>query len=176
MTTVILRRVPISSLARILAIATAGMVAAACGSSPTGTYFGAVEPIFDRHSRTMADAEAAMFEETSKNAREGFVIGEDTGVAARLLPIFRATAVAVENDISEWDGIVVPVVTGDYHALVREAMSLRLDAMYTGVTALESVVAGDGVGDPLMEAESAMAEANVNIQKALDESDRIRGG
>lgn len=175
MTTAIFRRAPVSFLARMFAIASAGMVAAACGSSPTGTYFGAVEPIFDRHSRTMADAETAMFEATSKSARDVFVFGEDAGTVARLQSIFRATAVAVENDISEWDAVTVPLVTSDYHALVREAMSLRLDAMRTSIAAIEAVVAGNTVDDPLADAESAMAEANVTLQKALDESERIRG-
>ncbi|MCH8235929.1 MAG: hypothetical protein IIC29_07375 [Chloroflexi bacterium] len=175
MLTPILRQAPIRSMVRMFAIASAGMVAAACGSSPTGTYFGATDPIFDRHSRTMADAEASMFEATSANDAGLFTFGGDTVIAARLLPIFRDTAWVVEKDISEWDAIDVPVVTSDYHSLVREAMYLRLDAMQKGVIALEALTTGNGAGEPLADAESAMAKANVILQKALDESDRIRG-
>lgn len=175
MKTAILTGAPIRSLLGAFAIASAGIVAAACGSSPTGTYFIAVEPIVDRHSRTMADAEAKMFEVTSLSVRDVFVFGEDAGVAARLLPIFRDTAVAVDNDISDWDAIDAPVVTGDYHALVREAMSLRLDAMRVSVTALEAVVAGNNADGSLSDAESLMTEANITLQKAREESDRIRG-
>jgi len=74
----------------------------ACGSYEIGSYFDATDPILNRHSRTMADAEAAMFEQTSGTGGAVFAFGEDAGTASALLPIFRDAAVAIELDFAEW--------------------------------------------------------------------------
>lgn len=151
------------------------MVAAACGSSPTGTYFGAADPIFQRHSQTMVNAETKMSEATSTDDQDVFVLGARSGNAFRLLPIFRDTALAIESDIADWDAIDVPIVTSDYHSLIREVMSQRLAAMRVGITALQDIAAGNSADDPLTQAESAMDEANEILRMAVDEAKRIKG-
>ena len=133
------------------------MLIAACGSSEIGTYFDTTDPIFDRHSWTMADAEAAMFEQVSGSEGAIFTFGEDAGNASALLPIFRASAVAIERDLAERDDVDVPMIAGEYHALLREAMSLRLGAMRDGAIALELIANGQAVVDPFVEAEAAMS-------------------
>jgi hypothetical protein len=147
---------------------------AACGSSEIGSYFDTTDPIFDRHSRTMADAEAAMFEQTAGTGGAAFAFGQDTDTASALRPIFRDAAVAIERDIAEWDAVEVPTNAGEYHSLVREAMSLRLGAMRDGAIALELIANGQAVEDPLVEAEAAMSQANARLATALEKGDNIR--
>jgi hypothetical protein len=146
----------------------------ACGSYEIGSYFGTTDPILNRHSRTMADAEAAMFEQTSGTGGAVFAFGEDAGTASALLPIFRDAAVAIELDFAEWDGVEVPMNAGEYHSLVLEAMSLRLGAMRDGVIALELIANGQPVNDPFVEAEAAMSQANARLATALEKGDWIR--
>ena len=86
---------------------------AACASSETGTYFDTTDPVFDRHSRIMADAEAAMFEQTSGTGGAVFAFGEDEATANALLPIFRDAVSAIERDLAEWDGVEVPMNAGN---------------------------------------------------------------
>ena len=147
---------------------------AACGNSEIGSYFDTTDPIFDRHSRTMADAEAAMFEQTAGTGGAAFAFGEDAGIASALLPIFRDAAVAIERDIAEWDAVEVPTNAGEYHALVREAMSLRFGAMRDGTVALELIANGQAVEAPFVEAEAAMSQANARLATALEKGDKIR--
>lgn len=147
---------------------------AACGSSETGSYFDTTDPIFDRHSRTMADAEAAMFEQTAGSAGTVFAFGEDAGTASALLPIFRDAAFAIERDLAQWNGVEVPVIAGEYHSLIREAMSLRLGAMRDGAMALELIANGHAVEGPFVEAEAAMSQANARLATALEKGERIR--
>jgi hypothetical protein len=147
---------------------------AACASSETGTYFDTTDPIFDRHSRIMADAEAAMFEQTSGTGGAVFAFGEDEATASALLPIFRDAVSAIERDLAEWDGVEGPMNAGEYHSLVREAMSLRLGAMRDGAIALELIANGQAVADPFVEAEKAISQANARLATALEKGDRIR--
>ena len=147
---------------------------ATCGSSETGNYFDTTDPIFDRHSRIMADAEAAMFEQTAGTGGAVFAFGEDAGTASALLPIFRDAAFAIEQDLSDWDGVEVPMIVGEYHSLVREAMSLRLGAMRDGAIAVELIANGQVVEAPFFEAEAAMSQANARLATALEKGERIR--
>ncbi len=150
------------------------VLVAACGSSEIGSYFDTTDPIFDRHSRTMADAEAAMFEQTAGTGGAAFAFGEDAGIASALLPIFRDAAVAIERDIAEWDAVEVPSIAGEHHTLIREAMSLRLGAMRDGSTALELIANGQAVEATFVEAEAAMSQANARLATALEKGDKIK--
>ncbi len=169
----------IPSPVRIITALIAVTVIGACGGSAAGDYFYASDPILDRHSRTMTDAEAAMFEMTSADDGAVFTLGGDISTAVTLLPIFRDTAAAIEQDIAEWGGLDITGIheaAKEYHSLIREAMSLRLDAMRDGGNALEKIVAGqkfEEANDMLMDAESAMSEANVRLQTALDRIDLV---
>ncbi|MDA1256366.1 MAG: hypothetical protein O3C10_00760 [Chloroflexi bacterium] len=123
----------------------------------------------------MVNAETKMSEATSTDDQDVFVLGARSGNAFRLLPIFRDTALAIESDIADWDAIDVPIVTSDYHSLIREVMSQRLAAMRVGITALQDIAAGNSADDPLTQAESAMDEANEILRMAVDEAKRIKG-
>jgi hypothetical protein len=118
---------------------------AACGSSVDEAYFDTTDPIFARHSRTMADAEAAMFEQTSGTTGAVFAFGEDASTASTLIPIFRDAASAIERELAKWYVVEVPMIAGEYHSLIREAMSLRLGAMRDGAIALELIANGQAV-------------------------------
>ena len=90
------------------------------------------------------------------------------------MPIFRDAAVAIERDLAEWDGVEVPTNAGEYHTLIREAMSLRLGAMRGGSTALELIANGQAVEATFVEAEAAMSQANARLATALEKGDKIK--
>ncbi|MDP6822698.1 MAG: hypothetical protein QF554_05340 [Dehalococcoidia bacterium] len=167
------------SSARIITAFVAVTVIGACGGSAAGSYFDTAGPILDSHSRTMTDAEAAMFDATSTGNGAVFAFGGDISTAVTLLPIFRDTAAAIEGDIAEWDRLDVAGISEaatEHHSLIREAMSLRLDAMRDGGNALEEIAGGqisDEVRTMLVDAETAMSEANLRIKTALDRVDLV---
>jgi hypothetical protein len=66
------------------------------------------------------------------------------------------------------------MIAGEYHSLIREAMSLRLGAMRDGAIALELIANGQAVKDPFIEAEAAMSQANIRLGTALEKAERIR--
>ncbi len=125
-------------------------VIAACGKSANGDYFDASDPIFERHSTTMANAESAMFLVASASTPTesgAFDFSPDVSTATGFLSIFRETAEAIEQDIAEWDRLAsagVPEDSAEYHALIREVMTLRLGAMTEGTAALNGIVSGGG--------------------------------
>jgi len=157
------------------------IVIAACGKSATRGYFDAADPIFERHSTTMANAESAMFlvaSASTSNSREPgtFDLSPDVSTATEFSTIFRETAAAIEQDIADWDRLSsadIPEETAEYHALIREVMSLRLDAMTGGRDVLDEMTSGGGNGD-LSGAENAMLEANDVLKSALFEADQSR--
>lgn len=145
-----------------------------CGGSEIDDYFSASDPVFDRHSTTMAAAESSMFEISRTSDTGGLSFGADAETANRLLPIFSATADAVEQDIARWDEIVFPESVGEYHSLSRLVMSLRLQAMLLGEDVLGDIASGQIVQDPFLGPEDAMADANAVLVRALDEAATLR--
>jgi hypothetical protein len=154
------------------------IVIAACGKSATQDYFDAADPIFEQHStRNMAKAESAMFLVASMSAKPTiFDLSPDVSTATEFSTIFRETALAIQKDIADWDRLSnagIPEETAEYHALIREVMSLRLGAMTGGSDVLDEITSGGGNGE-LSDAENAMLEANDVLKSALSEADQSR--